>query len=217
MLIIILLGLGYNEDQYSLPRWQDLSVSRQSLYDRIYVHIPTAGWMFLPLVDYHGGGDAAMFEPLSEHTTAYKFGLAQYLGAGVAACYRGYRIFDSDETKNLVKQWVTFYKTNRDILTSDIVRVRRPDMQSIDSYMHVNYKLETKGLAMVFNPTLFTQSMNLTLPLYYTGIKKVAAISEKGNAFLNYELDMGWEVEVNVVLPPLEITWFIIEDGGKKI
>lgn len=27
-------GMGYNENQYSLPRWQDLSVSRQTIYVR---------------------------------------------------------------------------------------------------------------------------------------------------------------------------------------
>ena len=37
------------------------------------------------------GGDAAMFEPLSAHIAEYEWALAQYLGAGVAACYRGYR------------------------------------------------------------------------------------------------------------------------------
>ncbi len=31
----------------------------------------------------------------------------------------------------LVKKWVDFYKTYRDILISDIVHVRRPDMQGV--------------------------------------------------------------------------------------
>ena len=30
-------------------------------------YIPTVGWMFLPLTVYHGGGEAATFEPLEEH------------------------------------------------------------------------------------------------------------------------------------------------------
>ena len=34
-------GLGYNEDQYSLPRWQDITVSRQTVYDQTYAKIPT--------------------------------------------------------------------------------------------------------------------------------------------------------------------------------
>lgn len=207
-------GLGYNENQYSLPRWMDLSISRQTVFDRIYNFPPTAGWMFLPLTIYHGGGDAAQFEPLSKHLTEYSFGLAQYLGAGVAACYRGYRIFDTEETKEMVKNWVTFYKKYRDILTSDIVRVRRPDMQSIDSYMHVNYKLENKGLAMVFNPTLKHIQMNLTLPLYYTGIKKIVSISEQEYGSKEYPLDMGWEVEVFVDIQPQSVTWLLVKDGG---
>ena len=104
--------MGYNENQYSLPRIEDLSISRQSVYDDTYLHIPTVGWMFVPLVVYHSGqstplcqlhdcpafhgrhasgGKAAMFEPLSEHLREYEWALAQYLGAGVAACYRGHR------------------------------------------------------------------------------------------------------------------------------
>ena len=73
-------GMGYAESQYSLPRWQDITVSRQGLYDDTYKLIPTAGWMFVPLVVYHGGGADAMFEPLDEHLVEYEWALAQYLG-----------------------------------------------------------------------------------------------------------------------------------------
>ena len=38
------------QDQYSLPRWQDITVSRQGMYDDTYHFIPTQGWMFVPLV-----------------------------------------------------------------------------------------------------------------------------------------------------------------------
>ena len=40
----------------------------------------------------------------------YEWGLAQYLGAGVAACYRGTRVYDTPETRDMVKKWVSFYK-----------------------------------------------------------------------------------------------------------
>ncbi len=63
------------------------------------------------------------------YTYFYNRALAQYLGAGVAACYRGYRLYDNNNTKAMVKKWVDFYKKYRDILTSDIIHVRRPDMQ----------------------------------------------------------------------------------------
>ena len=54
------------------------------------------------------------------------------------------RLYDSNVTKSLVKKWVDFYKTYRDIVTSDIVHIRRPDMQSIDSFMHVNPYIDNK-------------------------------------------------------------------------
>lgn len=48
-------GMGYNENQYSLPRVEDLSVSRQGMYDDTYHFLPTQGWMFVPIQVYHGG------------------------------------------------------------------------------------------------------------------------------------------------------------------
>ena len=85
--------------------------------------------MQVPLVDYHGGGAAAAFEPLTQNLLEYEWALAQYLGYGVAACYRGYELYDSPVAQAMVKKWVDFYKQYRDILISDIVHVRRPDMQ----------------------------------------------------------------------------------------
>ena len=35
-----------------------------------------------------------------------------------------------------VTKWVTFYKTYRDILISDLVHIRRPDMQARAPCMH---------------------------------------------------------------------------------
>ena len=43
-------GMGYDEEQFSLPRWVDLSVSRQTVYDGTLAKPPSQGWMFLPLV-----------------------------------------------------------------------------------------------------------------------------------------------------------------------
>ena len=181
------------------------------MFDDTFHYTPTVGWMFLPLVVYHEGGAEAMFEPLTEHIKEYEWGLAQYLGAGVAACYRGYRLFDSDETKALVAKWVSFYKKYRDIVTSDIIHVRRADMQSIDSYMHVNHRLVNKALAMVFNPTKDRIQTNLTLPLYYTGLTTSARVSQQGAATQVYGLDRGYNVEIPVDLPALGITWFLIQ------
>ena len=45
----------YDEVQYNLPRWEDLSVSRQGMFDDTYHYIPTQGWMIVPFIQYHGG------------------------------------------------------------------------------------------------------------------------------------------------------------------
>ncbi len=204
-------ALGYNENQFSLPRWQDLSVSRQGVFDATFRLIPSAGWMFVPLEQYHAGGTAAMFEPLSDNIKEYEWALAQYLGAGVAACYRGYRPYDSDATKHIVKKWISFYKKYRNILTSDIIHVKRADMQSIDCYMHVNSELTNKALAMVFNPTDQNINFNLTLPLYYTGLIDTARISHEGGISVSVDLDRQNSVDILVSLPPLGITWYVIQ------
>ena len=58
-----------------------------------------------------------------------EWALAQYLGYGVVACYQGYKLYDSPVTLAMVKKWVDFYKQYCDILISNIVHLRRPDMQ----------------------------------------------------------------------------------------
>eukprot|EP00054_Salpingoeca_dolichothecata_P016400 m.96117 g.96117 ORF g.96117 m.96117 type:complete len:272 (+) comp21965_c0_seq1:1401-2216(+) len=208
-------GMGYNEDQYSLPRWVDLQISRAGMYDDLYHFLPTQGWMFVPLVDYHGGGAAAAFEPLAQNLDEYEWALAQYLGAGVAACYRGFRLYDTNTTKAVVQKWVSFYQKHRQILISDVVHVRRTDMQSMDSFMHVNPSLQEKGLAMVFNPTDQTQTMNLTLPLYYTGVVTSARVTqEETGAPTVYTVNRDYSIDVPVSLAPRSLTWYLIEDAA---
>ena len=103
------------------------------------------GWMFMPLVNYEGGGEAAWFEPLRDNLKEYSFGMGQYLGAGVAACYRGFRVYDSTATRNMVKDWIGFYKKYREILNCDIIHLRRPTMQGLDGFMHVSSTGKHKG------------------------------------------------------------------------
>ena len=138
--------MGYDEGQYTLPRWQDLSVSRQTVYDNTFLKPPSMGWMFMPLLNYEGGGPVAWFEPLSDNIHEYIFGMAQYMTAGVAACYRGDTLWDSPETKSSVKRWVEFYLKYRSILNADIIHIKRPNMQGLDGFLHVDPHGKIKGL-----------------------------------------------------------------------
>src|SRR5438105_5032296 len=117
-------GMGYRESNWSLPRAQQLIHARQNIFDGTWGKTPSMGWMMVPLVEYGGGGPAATIEPLCQHLDHYELTLANNFGAGVQACYRGTRLFDTDETKRVVKKWTGFYKKHRPILDSDIIHVR---------------------------------------------------------------------------------------------
>ena len=146
--------MGYREVNWSLPRDRQILLARQNIYDGTSEKTPSMGWMFVPLVEYHGGGEAATLEPLAEHLDAYEAHLAQNFGCGVQACYRGPRLYDGVETKAAVKKWVDFYKCYRAILESDIIHLRRADGRDIDGVMHVNPQLPTCGLAFfLIRPT----------------------------------------------------------------
>jgi hypothetical protein len=204
-------AMGYRETNWSLPRERQIILGRQNIYDGTWKKTPSMGWMFVPLVQYQGGGAAATLEPLCEHLDAYGAHLAQNFGSGVQACYRGPRLYDTEQTKELVKKWVDFYKEYRDILDSDIIHVRRPDGRDIDCILHVNPQLKYKGLAMVYNPLDRAVEKQLKLPLYYTGLTETAHIREQEGKSREYVLDREYNVYVPINIPAKSVTWFVIE------
>jgi hypothetical protein len=204
-------AMGYREVNWSLPRERQILLGRQNIFDGTWWKAPSMGWMFVPLTEYQGGGAAATLEPLAEHLDAYGAHLAQNFGAGVQACYRGPRLYDTDETKALVRKWVDFYKTHRAILDSDVIHVRRPDGRDLDCILHVNPALKTKGLAMVYNPLDHAVERELRLPLYYTGLTETAGIRPPEAPAKAYRLDRDYTVTVPVEIPPRACTWLVIE------
>ena len=204
-------AMGYREVNWSLPRDRQVVLARQNTFDGTWQKTPSMGWMFVPLVQYQGGGAAATIEPLAEHLDIYEALMAQNFLAGVQACYRGTRLYDTGATKAMVKKWVDFYKANRAILDSDIIHVRRPDGRDLDGFLHVNPNLKVKGLAAVFNPTDREIVRDWTLPLYYTGLATRARIREKDGPARDVALDRLFRVTVPVRLAPRSLTWFFIE------
>ena len=204
-------GMGYREVNWSLPRDRQIILGRQNIFDGTWQKMPSQGWMFVPLVEYHGGGAEATLEPLSQHLDAYEAHLAQNFGSGVQACYRGTRWYDTDETKAVVKKWIGFYKKHRAILDSDMVHVRRADSRDIDCMLHVNPWIPEKGLAMVYNPLPVPVEKDLSLPLYYTGLTDTARIGEQDGAPREYTLDRQYRVTLPVRVPARGITWYVVE------
>lgn len=209
-------GMGYRESNWSLPRAQQLIHARQNIYDGTWEKTPSMGWMLVPLVEYGGGGPAATVEPLSQHLDHYSLTLANNFGAGVQACYRGPRLYDTDETKAVVKRWTDFYKKHRPILDSDIIHGRRPDARDIDFYLHVNPHLEEKALVMVFNPLDEPAEKTLSVPLYYAGLQDHATVSEQGGTAQSYALDRNHRIQLTVKMKPQSVTWFVVKDRDGK-
>ena len=204
-------GMGYRETNFSLPRERQILIARQNIYDATYEKTPSMGWMFVPLVEYHGGGAAATFEPLCEHLDDYESHLAQNFGSGVIACYRGPRLFDTEQTKTVVKKWVDFYKKYRPILDSDLIHVRRPDGRSIDCVLHANAQINPCGLAMLYNPTRTVQRMTLKLPLYYTGLSEIAKVREKEGESKCYKIDRDYNIEIPIEMEAKSVSYLVIE------
>ena len=205
-------GMGYRETDWSLPRAEQVIIARQNIFDGTWEKTPSMGWMHVPLVEYQGGGAAATLEPLHEHLDVYAQVLTQLFGSGVQAAYRGYQLYDTDQTKAVVKKWVDFYQARRRILESDIIHVRRADGRDIDAILHVNAGLKVKGLAMVYNPLDCEVTRTLTLPLYYTGLVGSALVREQDGEPRRYPLNHRFEAAVTLTIPKQGATWLTIEE-----
>lgn len=204
-------AMGYREVNWSLPRAQQEIIERQNIFDGTWTKTPSMGWMFVPLTEYHGGGAAATIEPLNEHLDHYGQRLANLFGAGVQACYRGPRLYDTDDTKAVVKKWVDFYKKHRQVLDSDIIHLRRADGTDWDGILHVNPNGEEKGLLMLYNPLTVPIARELKIPVYYTGLdEKVEAAGEDGQT-KTYSVTRDYEILMNVTIPAKGYQYFIFK------
>ncbi len=205
------IALGYREVNFSLSREQQKLLNRQNIFDGTWEKIPAMGWGFVPLTRYQGGGPEAVLEPLSEHLPDYEQLMMQYYGAGVQACYRGPRLYDTDATKQTVSRVINWYKKYRPILNADLIHLRRPDGRDWDGILHVNPALKEKGLVMLFNPLKTTITRTIRLPLYYTGLRETAMIRQGEGNGRTYRLNRQYEVELAVEIAPESYGWWVIE------
>lgn len=205
------IAIGYREVNFSLPRDNQKILNRQNIYDGTWEKTPSMGWGFVPLTAYQGGGPEAVLEPLSEHLADYQQLMMQYYGAGVQACYRGPRLYDTESTRRVVSGVVDWYKKYREILNSDIIHLRRADGRDWDGILHVNAGLKEKGLLMVYSPLKVAMKKRLQIPLYYTGLEKTAKVREKGGAIIALPLNRRYEITLEVNLPPGGFSWWVIE------
>jgi hypothetical protein len=205
------IAIGYREVNFSLSREQQKILNRQNIFDGTWEKNSSMGWGFVPLTGYQGGGPEAILEPLSEHLKDYEQLMMQYYGAGVQACYRGPRLYDTEETKQTVIKVINWYKKYRDILNSDIIHLRRADGRDWDGWLHVNPSLKQKGLLMVFNPLKEKITRTIKMPLYYTGLMETATVKIKNLNPVTKKLNRNYEIELTITMDAESYTWISLE------
>ena len=203
-------GMGYREVNWSLPRAQQVIHTRQNIFDGTWEKTPSMGWMFVPLTQYHGGGAAATIEPLDAHLDHYRRMIDSNLGLGVQAVYRGHRLYDTDRVRDMVKERVAWFKRHRDILESDLIHGKRADGRGVDWMLHVNPRLEEKGMLVVYNPTGAEVATTLRVNVYYTGLHR--RVRYTGSDGADGELPVGrdFTVRVPVRVPAGEMASYVL-------
>lgn len=205
------IAIGYREVNFSLSREQQKILNRQNIHDGTYEKTPSMGWGFVPLTRYQGGGPEAILEPLSEHLADYEQLMMQYYGAGVQACYRGPRLYDTEATRKTVSRVVSWYKKYRELLNADIIHLRRADGRDWDGWLHVDPKGKQKGLMLLFNPLKEPITRDIRIPVYYTGLQQTLKIRKGEGAATTYVVTRNHEVEFTFQLGAGEYAWWTIE------
>jgi len=203
------IAIGYREVNFSLSREQQKILNRQNINDGTYEKSPSMGWGFVPLTKYQGGGPEAVLEPLQDHLKDYEMLMVQYYGAGVQACYRGPRLYDTEKTKSLVTNTIGWYKKYRDILNAPIIHLRRADGRDWDGFMHVSTTLKDRAFVLLFNPTKQDIIRKITLPLYYSGLKGAVAISKR-DEFKSIATIKEDRINLDVTIPAEGYSWYVI-------
>ncbi len=170
-------GVGYEEIGFSQPRITQLLLNRIYNYMGTYHKIPSMGWGFLPVEQYHGGGDAAKFEPLTQNLAEYDWAMAEAAACGVWPCVRGKRLYDSEQCRSVVKYWTDVIRRHKTLLNSNTVHVYPPKAaenlnyaEDIDVILQENNTTADKLFLMVCNQTEETRTKTLILPAFYTGL-----------------------------------------------
>lgn len=195
------VGMGYRETNWSLPRAQQLVHARQNVFDGTWDKTPSMGWMFVPLTEYHGGGAAATLEPLDAHRDEYAAHLRAVLGAGVQACWRGPRLYDTEATRKLVKEHVDWFRAHRRILEADVIHLRRPDGRDWDGLLHVDPSGPERALLVVHNPLDVPIRRTLRLPLRWAGKQDEAELTPDGESMRRLTLDPAGDARIELEIP----------------
>lgn len=152
-------------------------------FDNSYDKVPSQGWSFIPLEEYHGGGAAATLEPLRANLADYEAALASAFGWGIQPAFRGGRLYDGRQMRGLLRRWVGFLRRHRPLLTGDVIHLGRPEVDRVDHVLHVQpdrARGRERALLFLFNPaTKPLRALESPVPLHYAGVHSgIVCVSE---------------------------------------
>ena len=77
--------------------------------------------------------------------------------------------------------------------------------------LHVNPRLDPCGLLVVYNPLEEARTKTLEVDVYYAGARDRIVLRPEGGDARTLDVDRTGQVDVEVTVPPLSMTWFLIE------
>jgi hypothetical protein len=228
------------ERMISDPQWRDRTMSNALRYFIIpftpYHPVETApgnpNW-----VPVTGLTSSATLEPLDDHTVELEWALSQSWGTGIFTNMRGVRLAAGAPSTAVLAKWVAFVKKYRAVVTTEFVTLNNSTVcwgpgQTLpngtctvsgwDGILHrapagFHPGVRERGLAMVWNPLNATlPGVALALPLYYAGLVAPASAAvrqEEGPAAVLPVGPDGTVAVPPVTLPPLSVTYFVVEDA----
>lgn len=204
-------GMGFREAAASLTPQQQLLLGRQYIYDGTWYKLPTMGMISLKITGPYANDPRIGLLPLSKNLDRYKQAMMQYLASGCQFVVTADELYDTPETKAMVSGCLDWFRQYRDILTSEIIHISRPNGRDLDCMLHVNPLIKHKGMVVVFNPTDEDIEKNFKIPLYYTGLKGKVVIKHEGINPKTFVLNNKEEVMLPVKVKAQGTTWFVIE------
>eukprot|EP00911_Craspedida_sp_UC1_P001207 UC1_evm2s912 len=210
-------GMGYVETNWNLPLWEQITLARQNVFDGTFERLPSQGWMFVPIAQYHGGWPECCIEPAGFLGGQWESYLQLYFGSGVSPCYRGPRLYDPSVLAGaaLVKKYTDWNNAYRTILHADIIHLVRAGSGSPDALLHVQpdpARGSERAMLVVYNQSPMPVNITIRAPLYYSGLSTTARVSHEGNTAIVQRLSRDYTLDIEVGLAPTSFTWYVFEE-----
>lgn len=244
---------GYDEMLWSQPRWVWLHRQRQRMIadpQNRDLFVPSVlRYYITPLTSYHpveyingtarplpGRSSAAditsvaTLEPLDEHLLEYSWALSQALTIGISSALRGFRLYQSQQSQQLLKAWTSFFHAHARLLITDSQTVAWTNATGCDAIVHGLSRASeealylspagpVRALLMVWNTLNATAQTTLSVPVEFSGLAEgdVAWIVEgvapsPTTAVSRPSTVTNSTITVHATLGPLQIKYFLIQD-----